>query len=129
VWRSSSKQYNDICLSSFARKFGSCNALHVEILGMYIEMDLAEDKEMQNYVLIFKWKVIWRENRFPKVFFPTILTLFYITAVRSEMYDQDYFKWFYNYVRWSEPSGLQSTVKIQNSVKSHNSKSTLIWKC
>ncbi|PNX95042.1 ribonuclease H [Trifolium pratense] len=32
---------NDICLSSFARKIGSCDALHAEMWGMYIGMDLA----------------------------------------------------------------------------------------
>ncbi|KAK2418936.1 TMV resistance protein N [Trifolium repens] len=31
----------DICVSSFARKIGSCDALHAEMWGMYIEMDLA----------------------------------------------------------------------------------------
>ncbi|PNX96857.1 receptor-like kinase [Trifolium pratense] len=29
------------CLSSFARKIGSCDALHAEMWGMYIRMDLA----------------------------------------------------------------------------------------
>jgi hypothetical protein len=30
-----------ICVSSFARKIGSCDALHAEMWGMYIGMDLA----------------------------------------------------------------------------------------
>jgi ribonuclease HI len=32
---------NGNCLSSFARKIGSCDALHAEMWGMYIGMDLA----------------------------------------------------------------------------------------
>ncbi|MCH79341.1 ribonuclease H protein, partial [Trifolium medium] len=32
---------NGICVSSFARKIGSCDALQAEVWGMYIEMDLA----------------------------------------------------------------------------------------
>ncbi|KAK2430770.1 hypothetical protein QL285_029075 [Trifolium repens] len=46
-----------ICVSSFARKIGSYDALHTEMWGMYIRMDLArEDGELP----IFKWKVIQR---------------------------------------------------------------------
>ncbi|GAU49481.1 hypothetical protein TSUD_286190 [Trifolium subterraneum] len=33
-----------ICVSSFARKIGSCDALHAEMWGMYIGMDLARRK-------------------------------------------------------------------------------------
>ncbi|GAU44619.1 hypothetical protein TSUD_378970 [Trifolium subterraneum] len=37
---------NDICLSSFARKIGSCDALHAEMWGMYIGMDLTTRKRI-----------------------------------------------------------------------------------
>ncbi|GAU26504.1 hypothetical protein TSUD_361370 [Trifolium subterraneum] len=40
MWRSLPRQYGN-CLSSFARKIDSCDALHAEMWGMYIRMDLA----------------------------------------------------------------------------------------